>query len=103
MLDIGQQDEEMGYHAIEGAPLTRTSVRGLTVDADQVSGYPSDGLAANISKDTTAREVLGIGDFDKEFFKEKNINFVFGKVNQLDYMSSMCNFPTMEELYRATL
>lgn len=64
----------------------------------QVSGYPSNGLAANVSKDTTFKELKTVGDLDIEVVKHKNINFMFGKVNQVDYVSTMFQAPTLEEL-----
>ena len=64
----------------------------------QASGYPSDTLTANVSKDTTMREVISIGDFDKEMFKLHGINLMFGKVNHVDYVTSMMNFPTLQTL-----
>ena len=59
---------------------------------------PSNGLAANVSKDTTFKELKTIGDFDTELVKHKNINFMFGKVNHVDYVSTMFQAPTLEEL-----
>ena len=59
---------------------------------------PSNGLAANVSKDTTFKELKTVGDLDIEVVKHKNINFMFGKVNQVDYVSTMFQAPTLEEL-----
>ena len=64
----------------------------------QASGYPSDTLVANVSKDTTMREVISIGDFDKDMFKLHGINLMFGKVNHVDYVTSMMHFPTLRQL-----
>lgn len=74
------------------------NIRGFVYDADQSSGYPSDTLTANVSKDTTMREIVTIGDIDKDDFKLNNINLIFGKVNHVDYVTSMMNFPTLQTL-----
>ena len=64
----------------------------------QVSGYPSDTQAGNVSKDTTIREIVEVGEIDKEDFKLQNINLMFGVVNNVEYCSTMFNFPTLADL-----
>ena len=51
-----------------------------------------------MSKDTTSRELKTIGEFDNDTIKHKNINFMFGKVNRIDYVSTLFQAPTLEEL-----
>lgn len=82
-----------GLRLISENPFLRTNMRGHTYDADQVSGYPSNGMAANVSKDTTKRQIMDIAGIDKEVFKLQNINLMFGKVNSLEYCTTMFNFP----------
>ena len=60
--------------------------------------YPTDTLAAKVSKDTIMREIVTIGDIDKDDFKLNNINLIFGKVNHVDYVTSMMNSPTLQTL-----
>lgn len=64
----------------------------------QSSGYPSNGLAANVSKDTTSKELLEVEGIDKDIFRIKNLNLMFGKVNNMDYCNSMLNMPNLFEL-----
>ena len=64
----------------------------------QSSGYPSNGLAANVSKDTTSKEVLDIEGIDKDIFRIKNLNLMFGKINTLDYCKYMLDMPSLAEL-----
>jgi len=73
-------------------------IKRYVFDADAVSAYPSSIFAANVSKDTTAREILSVEGVTEEVMRLSNINFMFGKVNQVTYMSNMCNYPTLEEL-----
>ena len=64
----------------------------------QSSGYPSNGLAANVSKDTTSKELLEVEGKEKDLFRIKNLNLMFGKVNNMDYCNSMLDMPTLFEL-----
>jgi len=82
---------------IDGGENVLTNIRMFVADADQVSGYPSNTQAANVSKDTTVKEVISIGDIPKDEFKTNNINLFFGNVNAIDYCSNMLNFPTVFE------
>ena len=67
-------------------------------DADAVSAYPSATIVANLSKETTMREIISIGDIDREEFKRNNINLMTGSIAHIDYCVSMFNFPTFREL-----
>lgn len=64
----------------------------------QVSGYPSDSIAANVSKDTTLKEVKSIEGIPLSKFRIQNINLMFGKVNAIEYATEMFNAPTLERL-----
>lgn len=75
-----------------------TLIRLAVGDADQVSGYPSNGQLANVSKDTTIRELLEIEGIEKEEFKKQNINLFFGPVNHVEYCTEMYNFPTVYDI-----
>lgn len=85
-------------NVIEENPNLRTNIRMHDYDSDQVSGYPSDGLAANISKDTTLRELLGVEGMTIEEFRLNNIDLFFGNVNSLVYGEEMLKFPDMYKL-----
>lgn len=89
-----------GLAVIEENPELRTNVRSHVYDSDQVSGYPSNGMAANVSKDTTSRQVLEIMGIEKEEFKLQNINLMFGKVNAIEYCTTMFNFPLPLDLIK---
>jgi hypothetical protein len=90
--------KENGAKVIKNNPNLRTNLRFMTADADQVSGYPSNTQAANVSSATTLREIIDIEGIDKEEFKLQNINLMFGSVNALEYCRIMMNFPSLEEL-----
>lgn len=63
-----------------------------------MSGYPSNGQLANVSKDTTIRELLEVEGIEKEEFKKQNINLFFGPVNHVEYCTEMYNFPTVYDI-----
>ena len=64
-----------------------------------MSAYPSSIESANVAKDCTIRELLDVEglDFETEA-KLENINLLINKTNSVQYMSKMCNFPTLEQL-----
>jgi len=64
----------------------------------QVSGYPSDGMAANVSKDTTMRELISIDGIDKDVFMLQNINLFFGAVNNIEYGNTMMGLPSIYDV-----
>ena len=55
-------------------------------------------MAANVSKDTTVRELIDIEGIDKEVFKLQNINLFFGSTNSIEYCTTMYNLPDLYEL-----
>lgn len=75
-----------------------TNSRGHVGDADQVSGYPSNGQAANVSRETTSRELLSIEGIEKETFRLQNINLFFGPINNIEYCTEMLNFIPLTDM-----
>lgn len=80
--------------------IINTRIRGSTFDSDQSAGYPSNGQVANVSKDTTMRELLAVSGHHKEDFKKQNINLFFGEVNHLEYTQTMMKFPSLFKVDR---
>jgi len=81
---------------VEGG--SENNVRSFVYDSDQVSGYPSDGVAANVGYSTTKCEVAEIEGMSTDDFREHNINMLLGRVNALSYGSGMLNMPKIAEL-----
>ena len=88
---------ERGGDILKGGGVD-TNIRMFVADSDQVSGYPSNTQAANVSIDTTAKELKSIDGIGIDTFREQNINMLFGKINSLDYGTEMFNLPTMYEI-----
>jgi len=76
----------------------QTNIRCHVYDIDAVSSYPSDGVACNISKQTTKKEIVSIKGKRKEDFMYDNINLFSGAVNSVEYCTSMFNFPQLIDL-----
>lgn len=98
MLLPSSRIKENGLRIIEEHTDLITNVRGHVYDADQVSGYPSDTQAANVSKETTVKEIISISNVHQDTFMLQNINLLFGQVNSVEYGSTMFNFPTLTNL-----
>ncbi len=77
---------------------TRTSIRTHIFDLDSISAYPSVGVAANISKQTTMKEIKKIEGMSKEEFMYDNMNLSCGNINSVEYCCNMFNFPTLEDI-----
>jgi len=90
--------KENGLKCIEENDKLITNIRAHVADADQVSGYPSNTQAANVSIDTTSKEIIDIAGYDIPTFKAQNINLLFGKVNFADYAQTLFKFPSFREL-----
>ena len=87
-----------GLRIIEESSNIITNIRSFTYDSDAVSSYPSNTLAANVSKDTTKKEIINIEGIQKDVFKLQNINLMFGPVNSIEYCTTMLNFPTIDQI-----
>lgn len=98
LLPSHRVKEIRGLCVLRHNPNLHTNVRGFASDADQVAGYPTNGQALNVSKETTVKEVISIEGIPKEDFKLQNINLLFGPVNSIEYMTVMYGAPTLDEL-----
>lgn len=76
----------------------RTAIRTNVYDLDSISAYPSAGVACNISKQTTKKELVSIEGMTKDEFLYENINLFSGTVNSLEYCTSMFNFMSLLEI-----
>lgn len=84
----------LGRRCIAENPNLHTLIRGMVYDSDAVSAYPSCTAAANVSRETTVREIIDILDVDETAFRRHNINLLQGHVNALEYACEMHNLPT---------
>lgn len=90
----------LGSACILEDQLMRTGIRAFVYDSDAVSAYPTCISIANVSKETTKRELISIEGIDEDVFRMQNINLVAGSTNALEYCASMFNLPEPEELLK---
>jgi len=94
----GYRIMENGLRVTDEDFKIKTNIRLGVYDADAVSSYPSCTKAANVSKDTTHREILSIEGIDKSTFKKQNINLLYGPTNAVEWCTTMLNFPDLYKL-----
>lgn len=77
-----------------------TNFRAFVYDSDCVSAYPSATSVANVSKGTTLREIILIGDIPERTFRMQNLNFILGEINAVEYCQTMFKLPKAEDLLK---
>lgn len=86
------------YGNIQQFVRERIQINDLYGTQLAVSAYPNSINAANISRETTSKEIIDIEGLDREDYMNQNINAIFGRVNSVEYCCTMLNFPTFEEI-----
>lgn len=87
-----------GLKCLEDFPNVVTNLRGLVVDLDSVSSYPSCTLVANVSKATCVNEIIKILGIDEKVFREENLSICLGESNLLEYFNVMFGLPSLEAI-----
>lgn len=87
-----------GIQAIEELPNVRTQMRAHVADLDVEGTYPNVEIIANISKETTARELSKIEGIDEQVQRSVGINLSGGFVNAVEICVGLYKAPTMDEL-----
>lgn len=87
-----------GLKIFSDFPELRTNARGLTVDADKVSAYPSVTSSCNVSKETTNSELISIDGVKEEVFRQQNLGVCLGAVNSLEYFEVMFDLPPIDKM-----
>jgi len=92
--------EDNGLRRTDAGDWIHTNIRTYVADADAVSSYPSNTRAANVSKDTTHREVVKISGLNRNDFILQNINLMYGRTNSIQYCRTMFKMPDFYTLYK---
>lgn len=87
----------LGQSVSEESGLLKTLFRMFVYDSDAVSAYPSCTAVANVSRETTVRELIDILGINEGVFRKQNINLLQGHVNALEYCNQMFKLPRAEE------
>ena len=88
----------LGQPLILEDPKLCTLIRAFVYDSDVVSSYPNCTLVGNVSKQTTRKEIIRIGNVPEVVFRMQNLNFVFGVTNALEYSQVMLGLPQFDEI-----
>jgi len=91
-----------GLRCIEEDRSLVTNIRGFVFDSDVTSAYPNATLVANVSKETTRRELSAVDGIPINTVREQNLGFIYGKVNSLEYAHVMLGLPKLSELDELT-
>ena len=97
ILDSSYLKDNRNDILAENEQLT-TNVNAHIFDMDAISSYPSNTTAANVSKDTTSREILKVENMDFEDLRKENINLFFGEVNSSNYCENVLWMPSLRHL-----
>ena len=92
--------DDNGLRKTNAGEWLHTNIRTYVADADAVSSYPSNTRAANVSKDTTHREVVKMLGHSRDTFILQNINLMYGRTNSIQYCREMFDMPTLYILYK---
>lgn len=87
----------LGVCCVEENPLLHTLIRLFVYDSDAVGAYPSAAMAANVSRETTVREIIDIKGIEEVTFRRHNLNLLQGHVNALEYGCVMHGLPTPQK------
>lgn len=88
----------LGMRLIEEDPSICTNIRTHTYDSDMVSAYPSCISAANVSKETTHRELINVEGIHESIFRMQNLNMILGAPNAIEYSTTMFGMPEPDDL-----
>lgn len=97
VLTLASHLSAPGLKLLKDAPHVTTGIRAYTYDSDAVSSYPSCTQVGNVSRVTTRKEVVRIGNYEEDFFRRNNLNLVFGPTNAIEYTTRMFQAPRLAD------
>lgn len=90
-----------GLKLIEEYPDMRTNIRRSQGDLDVAASYPNGGAVFNISKETTAKEIISIAGVDEYTQRMQGINLCGGHTNAVEFCCNIFKMPTLLEMLHA--
>lgn len=87
-----------GLKCLEDYPDVVTNIRGVSVDLDCSSAYPSATLTGNVSKTTCVNELISIEGIPEPVFRTQNLGVCLGPANMLEYTSTMFSLPPLDRI-----
>lgn len=95
--------EDNGIKCVLENQQLRTNIRIGAVDLDVEGSYPNGGVALNISKETTSKEVISVEGVDETTRRMCTINLSAGHVNSLEICNKLFGMPTLDAMLDAFL
>lgn len=93
--------EEDGVQLVEETPGVHSLARTEVADLDVTATYPTEQIAANISKETTTKELISIDGIDDKDRRAIGINFSGGSNNAIEICVALYKAPTPNQLLEA--
>lgn len=89
ILTLASHLQALGLPMVKETEQILTGLRAFVYDSDAVSAYPTCTAVANVSKETTKKELITIIGKDEYLFRMQNLNLVLGGVNAIEYSTVM--------------
>lgn len=90
-----------GLKCIEEYPDLTTNIRRDVGDLDVAASYPNGGAVFNISRETTAKEIVKIEGVDEFTQRMQGINLSSGHTNAVEVCCGLMGMPTLTQLLDA--
>lgn len=91
-------EQAMGKQILEDYPESFSKIIKWVLDIDVKSSYPSTGVWANLSQETTKRAMARIVGVTMEEQRRAGINLCAGRVNAVEIMTKIRKAPTQLQL-----
>ena len=75
-----------------------TNIRIGAVDLDVEGSYPNAGIAYNMSKETTKKEIISVEGVDEHTRRMCTINLSAGHVNALEICHDLLGMPSLDQM-----
>lgn len=90
-----------GLCCIEEYPQIRSNLRRDVGDLDVAASYPNGGSTLNVSKETTAKEIVKIEGIDEDTQRAMSLNLNSGHTNAVEICCNLFGMPTLTQLLDA--
>lgn len=92
---------ETGLKCLEEYPNLRSGIRRDVGDLDVAAAYPNNEAVFNVSRETTAKEIIKIEGVDEYTQRMAGINLSAGHVNAVEICCNLFGMPTLTEMLEA--
>lgn len=92
-----------GLCLLREAPMLPTNVRVDVYDLDVAAAYPTNEDVFNVSKETTAKELICIQGIPEEIQRMQTINLSAGRTNATEFAVALYGLPTLDDMLSAFL